>query len=144
MTAIVKERIIAATPEKIFNSLTKPDEIACWWTDDLSVKPEVGSLAEFRFAGGTFVVELEIAELDTNKKVFWISKKGYGFEGTTINWQLTPVENRTKLVFTQDGFAQGDQVYEQDNATWEYFLASLKSYQETGKGTPGFPENFFG
>ncbi len=137
MPTLVKELTIAATPQSVFNALTKPDEIVRWWADEARVKPEVGSLAEFRFTGG--IVELEIAELDTNKKVFWISKKGYGFEGTTINWQLTPVENGTKLVFTQDGFAQVDQVYEQDNATWGYFLASLKSYLETGQGTPGLP-----
>jgi hypothetical protein len=40
------------------------------------------------------------------------------------------------LIFTHDGFAQVDEAYEQIRGNWEYFLDSLKSYLETGKGTP--------
>ena len=32
-----------------------------------------------------------------------------------------------------------DEVYEQTRANWNYFLTSLKSYLETGKGAPGVP-----
>ncbi len=40
---------------------------------------------------------------------------------------------------THDGFAQVDEIYEQTRGNWRYFLDSLKSYLETGKGTPGLP-----
>jgi hypothetical protein len=56
-----------------------------------------------------------------------------------IWWQLTPVHNGTTLVFTHDGFVKKDEAYERTRGNWEYFLASLKSYLETGKGTPGAP-----
>ncbi len=142
MAAIVKELAIAAAPERVFNALTKPDEIACWWTNDLNATPEVGSLAEFRFGEwGDFVLRFEVAELDQDEKVRWISRLSpmAQWAGTSVTWQLTPVQNGTKLVFTHDGFAQVDEVYEQTRGNWEYFLASLKSYLETGKGTPGLP-----
>ena len=29
---------------------------------------------------------------------------------------------------------------EQTHGNWDHFLDSLKSYLETGKGTPGFPQ----
>jgi uncharacterized protein YndB with AHSA1/START domain len=140
MSAIREERTIATAPGRVFNALTQQDEIARWWTDDLSAKPEVGSLAEFRFRQGAFVLQLEIAELDADEKVSWISRQGTaGWEGTSVTWQLTPVQNGTTLIFTQDGFAQVDEAYEQIRWTWGYFLDSLKSYLETGKGTPGAP-----
>jgi len=44
-----------------------------------------------------------------------------------------------RLVFTHEGFIQVDEVYEQTGGNWRYFLDSLKSYLETGKGTPGTP-----
>jgi hypothetical protein len=127
---------VGSTGEK-----THQDEIAHWWTNDLSAKPEVGSLAEFRFnQWGAGVLQFEVAELDAGEKVHWISRQGPPqWAGTSVTWQLTPVHNGTKLVFTQDGFAQVDEVYEQTRGNWEYFLDSLKSYLETGKGTPGAP-----
>lgn len=143
MSAIVKERTIAAPPERIFNALTQQEEIAHWWTEDLNARPEVGSLAEFRFREGMFVIQVEITELEPNQRVSWISRQGRGFEGTSITWQITPGQNGTRVVFKQDGFAQADGAYEQTGKVWEYFLASLQSYLETGKGTPGFPADFF-
>ena len=144
MAAIVKELTIEAAPQRVWGTLTRPDELAGWWTNDLSVTPEVGSLAEFRFSQGTFVIQFEVAELDRDEKVRWISRRGPAphWEGTSVTWRLTPVHNGTKLVFTHDGFAQVGEGYERTRGAWVYFLASLKSYLETRKGTPGVPPSF--
>ena len=142
MPDIVRELTIAAAPERVWNALTEPSEIGHWWTNDLNVTPEVGSIAEFRFGEwGDFVLRFEVAELDEGSKVHWIHRLSSvaQWTGTSVTWQLTPVHNGTKLVFTHDGFAQVDEVYEQTRGNWQYFLVSLKSYLETGKGTPGLP-----
>jgi len=142
MATIVEELTIAVAPERVWGALTKPDEIGHWWTNDLNATPEVGSLAEFRFGEwGDFVIRFEVAELDQDKKVHWIHRLSpvAQWTGTSVTWQLTPVQNGTRLLFTHDGFSQVDEVYEQTRGNWEYFLASLKSYLETGKGTPGLP-----
>ncbi|HEV2173603.1 MAG TPA: SRPBCC domain-containing protein, partial [Nitrospira sp.] len=77
---------------------------------------------------------------DQDEKVHWIHRQGpTQWAGTSVTWQLTPVHNGTKLVFTHEGFVKKDEVYEQTRRNWDYFLASLKSYLETGKGTPGDP-----
>jgi uncharacterized protein YndB with AHSA1/START domain len=140
MAAILKELTIQATPRRVWDALTKPDEIARWWTDDLRVTPEVGTLAEFRFSQGTFVIQFEVAELDEESNVAWITRQGPStghWTGTNVTWQLEPVHNGTKLVFNHDNFAQADRRYEITRAWWEHFLGSLKSYLETGHGTPG-------
>ena len=140
MSAIIEERTIAAAPERVWGALTKPDEIVRWWSDEARVKPEVGSLGEFRFRPPAGVLQFEVAELDEGSKVHWISRQGPPqWAGTSVTWQLTPVHNGTKLVFTHDGFAQIDAAYAQTRGNWAYFLDSLKSYLETGKGTPGSP-----
>jgi len=140
MVAIVEECTIAATPESVFNALTQQDEIVRWWADEARVKPEVGSLGEFRFRPPAGVLQFEVAELNTGEKVRWISRQGPPqWAGTSVTWQLTPVQNGTHVVFTHDGFAHVDAVYEQTRRNWQYFLNSLKSYLETGKGTPGMP-----
>ena len=136
MAAIVEELTIEAAPQRVWGAITQQDEIVQWWAYEARVKPEVGSLAEFRFRQGAFVMQFEVAELDQDEKVRWISKSPPQWEGTSVTWQLTPVHNGTKLIFTHDGFAQVD---ERTRGAWVYFLASLKSYLETGKGTPGTP-----
>jgi uncharacterized protein YndB with AHSA1/START domain len=142
MPAIVKELTIQAATQSVFSALTRSEEIALWWTDDLSATPEVGTQAEFRFRQGTFVIQFEVAELVQDQKVHWITKQGPAtrhWAGTSVTWQLEPVYDGTRVVFNHDGFAQADERYEMTHAWWEHFLVSLKSYLETGKGTPGSP-----
>ena len=111
MPAIVKELIIAAAPERVFNALTQQDEIARWWADEARVKPEVGSLGEFRFRPPAGVLQFEVAELGQDEKVRWISRQGPPqWAGTSVTWRLTLVQNGTKVVFTHDGFAQVDEL----------------------------------
>lgn len=142
MSAIVRALTIAAAPERVFNALTQPDEIGHWWTNDLNVTPEAGSLAEFRFGEwGDFVLRFEIAELRRDRHVHWIHRRSpvAQWAGTSVTWNLEPVHNGTQVVFIHDGFVKQDEVYEQTGENWDYFLASLSSYLETGKGTPGVP-----
>jgi len=141
MAAIVNEFTVEVTPQRVWGALTRPEEIACWWTDDLNVTPEVGTLAEFRFSQRTFIIQVEVAELDEGSKVRWISRKGPAphWDGTNVIWQLEPVHNGTRVLFNHNGFAQADGRYELTRAWWEHFLVSLKSYLETGNGTPGSP-----
>jgi uncharacterized protein YndB with AHSA1/START domain len=140
MAAIVEELTIEATPQRVWGALTRPEEIVQWWAYEARVKPEVGSLGEFRFRPPAGVLKFKVAELDAGEKVHWISRQGPPHcAGTSVTWQLTPVQNGTRLVFTHDGFAQVDEVFEQTRGNWEYFLVSLKSYLETGKGTPRVP-----
>ena len=142
MTAIVEELTIEAPPQRVWGAITQQDEIVQWWAYEARVTPEVGSLAEFRFRQGAFVMQFEVAELDQDEKVRWISKSPPQWAGSSVTWQLTPVHNGTKLIFTHDGFAEVDEAHEWTRGAWVYFLASLKSYLETGKGTPGVPPGF--
>ena len=52
MAAIVKELSIEAAPQRVWGALTQQDEIVQWWANEARVKPEVGSLGEFRFGHG--------------------------------------------------------------------------------------------
>ena len=74
MSAIVEELSIEAVPQRVWGAITQQDEIVQWWAYEARVKPEVGSLAEFHFRQGAFVMQFEVAELDQDEKVRWISK----------------------------------------------------------------------
>ena len=142
MVDIVRTFMIETTPQRVWRALTQADEIGHWWTNDLNITPEVGSLAEVRFGEwGEFVVRFVIAELDQDTRVRWISRRGPAshWDGTSIIWQFEPVRSGTQVFFNHKGFAQADERYAMTSAWWEHFLVSLKSYLETGKGNPGSP-----
>jgi len=140
MSAIVEERMIEASPQRVWDVLTQSEEIEKWWADEAHVQPEVGSLGEFRFRPPAGVLQFEVAELDQDKKVGWRSRQGPPkWAGTSVTWHLEPVRTGTKLLFTHDGFREKDEALEQTRRNWAYFLDSLQSYLETGKGTPGTP-----
>ena len=147
MPAIVKELTIAAPPKLVWAALTQPDKIGRWWTNDLNARAEEESIAEFRFGEwGDFVLRVEVAELERDRKVHWIHRMSpvAQWAGTSITWQLTPVHNGTTLFFTHEGLAQTNGLYEQTYRNWVYYLESLQSYLETGTGTPGVsPVAFF-
>src|SRR5689334_16071049 len=99
MTAIVIERSIATAPERVFQALTWSDEIGHWWTNDLNITPEVGSLAEFRFGEwGEFRLRFELAELNC-EQIRWLARPDGPphWAGTSVTWRLTPTQSGTNL-----------------------------------------------
>jgi hypothetical protein len=113
MAAMVLERTIAAPRERVIDALTQPAALARWWTSDLSASRGVGCLVEARFNQGAAVRQVEVAIQDGR--------------------------NATRVVFTHEGFVQLDALYKQTRAEWDFYLDSLTSFLQTGKGTPYIP-----
>ncbi len=138
MSDIVQELTIEATPENVFHALTTSDGITGWWSNHVMAEPKVGSLTDVRFENGE-VMKFEMTDLEVGKKVHWRCRLSpHNWEGSTITWDLTPTAKGTRLLFGQHNLTVGATGYriEETRAGWEYFLESLKSYLETGKGTP--------
>lgn len=142
MAAIVKEFTVETSPQRVWAALTNDGEITRWWSNEAHFTLEVGTLAEFRFRPPAGTLQFEVAKLEPGRSMHWKSRKGPPhWAGTSVTWQLEPVQSGTHVVFTHDGFSQVDEDYERIQENWRYFLDSLKSYLETGKGTPGTPPN---
>jgi len=129
---------VTATSEHVFHALTLPDGIAGWWSNHVTAEPKVGSLTEVRFENGG-VFKMEIIDLEVGKNVHWsVRLSPHDWEGSTITWDLTPISKGANLLFGHHNLTVGATGYsiEETRAGWEYFLGSLKSYLETGEGTP--------
>ncbi len=126
------------TAESVFYALTLPDRIAEWWSNHVTAALKVGALTEVRFENGG-VFELKITDLEVGKKVYWkVMLSPRNWEGSTITWDITPISSGAKLLFGQHDLFVGDTGYsiEETYTGWQYFLLSLKSHLEAGKGTP--------
>ncbi|MBV9899002.1 MAG: hypothetical protein JO020_33005 [Chloroflexi bacterium] len=59
--------------------------------------------------------------------------------GTTVSWDLTPVENGTRLRFAHHNYRSAAGSFGEVTFNWAWYLISLKEFLETGQGRPGDP-----
>jgi uncharacterized protein YndB with AHSA1/START domain len=136
------EVTIAATPDKVFKAITEQQGVEGWWASQVVTEPKVGSTLQATFHSGSdheFVIKMEVVNLEPAGKIEWIPRQGAPeWSGTHITWDLAPVEQGTKVLFGQRGFATDaadGNLPGRDG--WAFYLTSLKDYLETGKGNPG-------
>ena len=133
----IRHRIGArsAAPDQTYAALTTIDGLSGWWTTDTTGDPDLGGRITFRFAGGT--IEVEVRELDTDKRVSWTVVGGADeWIGTTITFELSEEDDFTNVSFRHEGWAAASDFMDHCSTKWAVFLLSLKSLLETGTGAP--------
>lgn len=129
---------IKAEPEQIYRAITTAEGIRNWWTRDADLKSTVGGNGEFRFYGGTMITRVRIDELEPVKRVRWsvIESFAPGWNGTTMEFDLTPGGEESIFRFAQRGFIVADDRFAMSTTGWAMYFFSLQQYIETGRGTP--------
>lgn len=127
---------ILSPPERVYRAITEQAGLASWWTKDAKAKPEIGSVAEFKF-GYRYHNKMRIARLEPYRYVSWECLEGDAeWIGTTFTFELDPLPEGTRLRFTQASWREATDFFASCNYRWGYYMQSLKSYCETGHGTP--------
>ncbi len=130
---------IETPAERVYRAVTEQSDLASWWTTETVASPQVGSVLEFRF-GDRYHNRMKIARLVPNRRVEWLCLEGDPqWVGTTFVFDLQESDGRTTLRFTHGDWREATDFYASCNFQWAYYMMSLKSLCETGKGTP-FPQ----
>jgi uncharacterized protein YndB with AHSA1/START domain len=127
---------IHAPANPVYRALTTPAGVRNWWTGDVALESAVGGTGEFRFNDRRFVIKVAIQELTPDTRVWWRVVSPDLFDGTSVQFELSPNEGHTMLSFTHRGFKWTDDTYAAATTRWGYYLVSLKRYLESGKGAP--------
>jgi uncharacterized protein YndB with AHSA1/START domain len=130
---------IAAESRKVFDAITTTEGNKGWWTTSCEVGRKAGEQAVFRFRGGTIAMRFRIDRADAGKAVEWTCtghEANPEWEGTRVIFQLASTPTGTRVDFQHQGWRERSKMYDECTGGWQYFLASLKSYVETGAGTP--------
>ena len=138
MPDILLELTIAAAPDKVFTALSEQKGLEAWWTTHMVAEPKVFSPLEAFMRGGQTVIKMEVRTLEPNQKVVWgILERVAGWGGSQFTWDLSPVENSTKVLFGyHDILASAESNLPSLTYGWAVNLTSLKDYLEKGKGNP--------
>ena len=147
LDAVVSEIEIAAPPARVFDALTKEDQLLSWFTDaDCPVtfwqmearkggsysyatekgKFEVNGISEFECHG-------EILEFDPPRLLVytWIGNWHLDKERkTVVRWELTPSAAGTRVKVTHSGLAQEAAARKDYSGGWVGVMEKLKEFAE--------------
>ena len=133
---------IEKSAQTVFEAITTQTGLSGWWAQNCDIgAAAVGERSEFRFDDGEggMVVNTRVDKIEQAKSLQWSvvdNSKHKGWIGTTVTFLLSEVGDGTDLKFTHAGFPEEMPGFEQTAGGWKHFLQSLKSYVETGTGTP--------
>jgi uncharacterized protein YndB with AHSA1/START domain len=145
--SVVAEIEIAASPEKVFEAITKSDQLMRWWISPTcsnrtwEVDPRPGG--RWRFKTGkstraingvdTYEAHGEILEYSPPRVLVytWIANWNEDpSQATVVSWTLSPTNNGTLIKVTHSGLSKMPVARKDYSAGWVSVLELLKKFAE--------------
>jgi hypothetical protein len=130
------------TPTEVFNAV---NNVRGWWSEEIEGDTDKLN-AEFTYNfEDVHHCKMKIIELIPGKKVVWkvlenyfkFTKDSSEWTGNEIIFLIIPLENKTKLQFTQVGLVPEYECFDICQNAWgNYINNSLRSLVTTGQGQP--------
>jgi len=120
--AVIIEREIPFSPDKIWRALTQPHLIEEWLMKN-DFKPVVDH--RFSLSADWGAVDCQVLTVEPNKTLSY-SWAAYGLE-SIVTWTLTPTGTGTRLRMEQSGFrTDQQQAYQGARYGWQQFFDNLE------------------
>lgn len=141
-----REIYIDASPEVVFEVMSRPEHVRCWWPDDASYELRPGADGTITFgdpADGGAVVTLSPLEIDPPHSFSfrWTHPAGTtpaAGNSLLVTFQLQPSGGGTLLKLTETGFremgwspAEVEREFREHADAWTFFLGRLAPYAAT-------------
>jgi uncharacterized protein YndB with AHSA1/START domain len=138
---------IRASPESVYRLVATTEGIAEWFTEASSADYREGGTLELRFSGEP--VSFAVTELTEPSRIVWRctseenswfdTEIAFEFEAEGVGEGSGEAEgegDRTVVRFDHLGWPEVTDRFRDCSTSWAYFLESLKSLIEEGRGTP--------
>lgn len=129
---------VSAAPEVVFEALTASSGIAGWWAKSNRLWTENGEqFLSLDF--GQVRKLMKVQETNPPFELTWhiLECTLHEWPGTQIIFKIMPTSDRGSAIKLEHrGLTPQLECFESCSLGWEYFMASLKRYIETGEGTP--------
>src|SRR5450631_171543 len=115
------------TPEEVYAAVV---DVRIWWTGDIVGPTDV--------VGEEFTYSYEekhrsthrVTELDPGRRVVWLTTEAHlsfasdptEWKGTTVVFDIIPVDDGTQLRFTHVGLVPAFECYTDCSSAWSYFI----------------------
>ena len=139
----IRHRVVISAPlANVYEAVATAEGISDWWPrDGVKGESKVGGTLAFYFGHTDPAAVMEITRLDPQGHVNWTCVQGADeWVGTKVSFDLKSNGDDTVVMFAHADWKEPGEFMSHCSARWAYFLLSLKSLEETGKGTP-FPDD---
>ncbi|MEU1591994.1 SRPBCC family protein [Streptomyces sp. NPDC005708] len=142
--SIEREIHIEATPEVVYEVISRPERLREWWPDEAELEPVPGATGVITFGDRTApeatVVPLTVLEADPPRRFSfrWVYDEGEAATSANsllVTFELVPSGAGTLLRFTETGFREKgweaavlEEEYRQHVTGWDHFLPRLVTY----------------
>ena len=135
-----REIRIDATPEIVFDVVSRPEHITMWWSDDASFEPVPGSVGELVFGSHGAVEAITVVEVDPPRRFAfrWVAPQGEtpGADNSLlVTFDLEPSGDGTILRLTESGWREKsweaavlEEAFRDHERGWDMFLPRLQGY----------------
>lgn len=126
---------IHASPSEVYGRVASPEGISGWFTEASSPDYREGGSLELSF--GEERVAFDVTEMAAPKQIAWrcTTVENSWFD-TVVRFEFIEDAGRTVVRFDHTGWTEIDDRFRDCSMSWAYFLESLKSFVEDGRGTP--------
>ena len=126
--AIERELVIAASPETVWEFLVDPEKAGLWMGAQFWSEPTVGGVYRVEVIPG-HIASGEFLEVDRPHRLVhtwgWEGENAVAPGSTTVEYELTPEGDGTRLRFTHSGLASDESKVSHSHG-WEHYLARLE------------------
>ncbi len=142
--SIEREIHVDASPEIVFEVVSRPEHLQEWWPDEAELEPSVGATGQIVFHGGSpgevQAVAFKVVEVEPPHRFSfrWGSAAGElpgASNSLLVTFDLEPAGEGTRLRMTESGFRERgwegavlEQAYQEHVEGWDYFIPRLGAY----------------
>ncbi len=138
-----REIHIEASPEVVFEVISRPEHLREWWSDDASLDPAPGAVGELVWGDRDQVAAITVVDLDPPRRFSfrWVAPDGEpatAENSLLVVFDLAPSGAGTLLRMTESGFREKgwevavlEEAYREHGLGWDTFLPRLRTYTAT-------------
>ncbi|MFF9776165.1 SRPBCC family protein [Streptomyces sp. NPDC013978] len=150
--SIQREIHIEATPEVVYEVVSKPEHLREWWPDEAEFEPVPGATGVISFGDRStpqgHVAPVTVVEADPPRRFSfrWVYDDGEAAtpaNSLLVTFELVPSDTGTLLRFSEEGFREKgweaavlEEQYREHVTGWDYFLPRLVTYVARLVSTP--------
>ncbi|AZP19301.1 polyketide cyclase [Streptomyces aquilus] len=150
--SIEREIHIDATPEVVYEVVSRPEHLREWWPDEAELKPVPGGTGVISFGDRSTpdakVEALTVVDADPPRRFSfrWVYDEGETptpVNSLLVTFDLTPSGSGTLLRFSEAGFRERgweaavlENAYREHSTGWDHFLPRLVAYVNRLESTP--------
>jgi uncharacterized protein YndB with AHSA1/START domain len=134
---------IGASPEVVFEVVSRPEHLRQWWSDDATLDPAPGAVGELVWGDREQVAPITVVDVDPPRRFSfrWVAPQDEAATAENsllVTFDLEPSGTGTLLRLTETGFREKgwevavlEQQFREHVVGWDTFLPRLRAHAMT-------------